>query len=179
MTCVIYKSLSGFTKRYATLIASELECDIFELTKDNLEKIEKYQVIIFGGSLHAVGINGLKAFKEKVKHMPFEAKKCVIFAVGASPNKEGLAEEIIKANLTDMTQYQFFYLRGGFDYSKLDFKNKALMNLLKFKIKLKKNRTPDEIGMLKAYSHPLDVVSTKNIEPLIHYVKHIRFEEIK
>ena len=71
-----------------------------------------------------------------------------------------------------MTQYQFFYLRGGFDYSKLDFKNKALMNLLKFKIKMKKKRTPDEIGMLNAYSHPLDVVSAKNIAPLIDYVTH-------
>lgn len=59
--------------------------------------------------------------------------------------------------------------RGGYDHSKLDLKNKLLMNLLRMKIlmKNKKKRTPEEVGMLAAFKHPLDAARKDNIKLLI------------
>jgi hypothetical protein len=79
-------------------------------------------------------------------------------------------------NLTpEQQQYiKFFYLRGGFDYSKLSTFDKMLMNLLKLKLKNKKRRekklTPDEAGMLTAYDKPVDFTRKNNIDEIISYV---------
>ena len=59
-TVVIYRSTSGFTKRYAEWIAEELKADLFEARKIDAPKLADYDLIVFGGSLHAVGINGIK-----------------------------------------------------------------------------------------------------------------------
>ena len=73
----------------------------------------------------------------------------------------------IKILLQEQQEYiKFFYLRGGFDYSKLKPFDKVLMTLLKWKIKNKKKEelTTDEIGMLAIYDKPVDFTMKKNIE---------------
>ena len=56
-TIVIYKSKTGFVRKYAEWIAEDLLADIFEVSKVNINMLAKYDTVIFGGSLHAVGIN--------------------------------------------------------------------------------------------------------------------------
>jgi menaquinone-dependent protoporphyrinogen IX oxidase len=173
---VAYKSISGFTKRYAEWISDALGAGCVSL--DRLEgcKIEDYDVLVFGGSLHAVGINGYAKFKSYIPRMGSD--KIIIFAVGASPYKPGLEQEIKLANFKDPNEQNIplFYLRGGFDYSKLDFANKILMRLLQWKLMLKKNKTPDERGMLMAYSKPLDAAKQERIAPIVEYVKTKAFK---
>jgi len=62
-----------------------------------------------------------------------------------------------------------------FDHSKLDLKNKLLMNLLRMKIQMKpkKTRTPEEVGMLAAFKHPLDAARKENLKDLLGYAKAI------
>jgi menaquinone-dependent protoporphyrinogen IX oxidase len=168
---VVYKSISGFTKKYAEWIAGGLNAKCINLDEIGNISFKEYDLIIFGGSLHAVGVNGYKKFKAYIPIIG--ADKIIIFAVGASPAKKGVEDEIKTANLTDAVERNIplFYLRGGFDYSKLDLRNKVLMKLLKWKLMLRKNKTPDEKGMLSAYKKPLDASKQKNIEPIIDYVK--------
>jgi len=64
---------------------------------------------------------------------------------------------------------KLFYLRGGFNYKKLGFVDKALMKLLKLKIKSKKELTPDEKGMLSAYDKSVDFTKKENIKELVAY----------
>jgi menaquinone-dependent protoporphyrinogen IX oxidase len=167
-TAVIYRSTSGFTKRYAEWIAQELKADLFDSRKTNPDAIAKYDVIIFGGSLHAVGINGLKLIKN---HMPLlNGKKVIVYAVGASPQRENVLQEVKEHNFNaDMAGVALFYLQGGFNYSKLDFSNKVIMALFWVRLKLLRNRTSDEKGMMAAYSKPLDCTRKENIKPLIDY----------
>ncbi|MFP4364390.1 MAG: flavodoxin domain-containing protein [Spirochaetia bacterium] len=171
-TVVIYKSESGFTKKYAKWIAEELAADIFEYSYIKPSDLHYYDVVIFGGSLHAVGINGIDIIKTNLDAL--EEKKVVVFATGASPKREGILEEVKNKNFTTAEQKRiaFFYLRGGFDYSKLTLKNKLLMNLMKWKIKMKKpeDRTPDEKGMLAAFSQPVDFTKKERAKELIDYV---------
>jgi flavodoxin len=56
-TLVVYKSKTGYTKKYAEWIAEELSADILEVSKVNINILASYDTVIFGGSLHAVGIN--------------------------------------------------------------------------------------------------------------------------
>lgn len=62
-TVVVYKSISGFTKKYAEWIAEELETDLLRLEKNDIDILLKYDIIIYGGCLHAVGISGVNIIK--------------------------------------------------------------------------------------------------------------------
>ena len=65
----------------------------------------------------------------------------------------------------------FFYLRGGFDYSKLTARDKVLMKMLKVKLQKIKERTEDEQGMLDAYDTPVDFSDKANIKPLMEFIR--------
>jgi flavodoxin len=55
---VVYSSISGFTKKYAEWIAEELGTKALSLSKFDVNSAQSYEIIIYGGNLHAVGING-------------------------------------------------------------------------------------------------------------------------
>jgi flavodoxin len=170
---VVYRSISGFTKRYSTWIAEELEADLYDARKVSIEKLLEYDLIVFGGSLHAVGINGIRIVKDNFSKLA--DKKVIIFAVGASVHNKNILDEIKSRNFSVEEQkvFKFFYLRGGFVYNNLDLTNKILMTFFRIKLKLKSNRTPDEKGMLIAYSHPLDCAKKENIREIVEYVHYI------
>lgn len=169
-TAVIYKSKTGFVKKYAEWIAKELSADIFEVSKVSINILITYDNVIYGGSLHAVGINGIKLITKNLDKL--KDKKVVVFATGASPFREEAINEVRNKNFTFEQQknIKFFYLRGGFDYSKLGPFDKMLMTLLKWKLKSKKELTPDERGMVFAYDKPVDFTKKRNIDEIISYV---------
>jgi menaquinone-dependent protoporphyrinogen IX oxidase len=171
-TIVIYKSKTGYTKKYAEWLAEELSADIFEASKVNIKMLNQYHTIIYGGSLYAVGINGVRLITKNIDKL--KNKKIVVFATGASPAREEVINEVRDSNFTkEQQQYlKFFYLRGGFNYSKLNFFDKFLMSLLKKKIKSKKPEelTTDDKGMLAIYDRVVDYTKKSNIDPIIDYV---------
>jgi len=172
---VVYKSESGFTAQYAKWIAEELHSECYDIKDLKPGKIKNNTTIVFGGSLHATGINGYKKLKQLIASI--EYKELVVFAVGASPAKNGVEKEIIESNFKTKKEKEIhlFYLRGGFDYSKLNFWNKMLMTLLKIKIKSKNEnkRTGDEKGMLASYEKPLNATKHENIYEITKYVVSI------
>ncbi|MBU3114002.1 flavodoxin domain-containing protein [Clostridium lacusfryxellense] len=167
---VIYKSKTGFSKQYAKWISEELSADIFEASATNTNMLATYDTIIYGGGLYAGGINGTKYITQNLDKL--KNKKNVVFATGVSPFREEAISEVRDKNFTceEQKYIQFFYLRGGFDYSKLKPFDKVLMTLLKWKIKMKKKLTPDERGMLASYDKPVDFTRKKNIDEIITYV---------
>ncbi|BCZ47222.1 flavodoxin [Clostridium gelidum] len=171
-TIVIYKSKTGFTRKYAEWIAEDLSADTFDISKVTINILTAYDTIIYGGSLYAIGIIGVKLITQNIDKL--KDKKIVVFATGASPSREDGINEIIDKNFTQEQQkyIKFFYLRGGFNYSKLNLFDKFLMTLLKWKIKNKKQEelSSDEIGMLAIYDKPVDFTEKKNIDRIITYV---------
>lgn len=170
-TVVIYKSISGFTKKYAEWIAQFLNCDLLDRKSTNLKKILEYDIIIYGGSLHAVGISGVDIIRKNLHRL--KEKTIVIFATGASPARPGVSSEVLNRNFSSDQQKQitFFYLRGGFDFNKLDPVNKAIMTLMKWKIKSKKKWDPDEKGMMEAFSNPVDFTDKESLKKLLEFVR--------
>lgn len=170
---VVYRSKTGFAKQYAEWIAEELKADIFEASGVNVRMLEAYDRIVYGGGLYAVGINGSKLITGNLEQL--KGKRIAVFATGATPPRKEDIDKVRDMNFTPGQQQKigFFYLRGGFDYSKLKFADKLLMNMLKLKLKAKKRKTrlePDEIGMLAAYGKPVDFTRKKNIEELLEYI---------
>lgn len=172
-TLVIYKSKSGFTKKYAEWIGKSLGAEIREASKVTVEALSAYDTLIYGGGLYAAGINGVKLITKNLER--FKDKKIVVFATGASAPAEKATDDVVAANFTpaQLKQIRFFYLRGGFDYHKLSPFLKAVMSLMKMSLKRKKDLAPDEQGMLDAFDHPVDFTDEKNITELVSYVKGV------
>lgn len=170
---VVYKSKTGFVKKYAVWIAEDLSADFFEASGVTIDKLATYDTIIYGGGLYESGINGVKLITDNLDRLA--DKKVVVFASGATPGRKEEIDEIWNSNFTSEQQdcIRFFYLRGGFDYSKLNQFGKVLMTLLKWKLKMKPRvkLTPDEKGLLTAYAKPADFTRKNNIDPLISYVR--------
>ncbi len=168
---VVYSSKTGFVEKYAEWIAEELSTDAIEVDDVTVEDLMKHDKIIFGGGLYAGGINGIKLIKKNLDRL--QEKRIAVFASGASPPREETITEVRDKNFTAEEQKKigFFYLRGGFDYEKLNMKDKVLMTLLKKKLQSKKDLTEDEEGMLSAYDHPVDFTDKKNIEELIDFIR--------
>lgn len=170
-TVVIYKSKTGFTKKYANWIAECLSADIIDAKKGNIDLLATYDTIIYGGGLYASGINGVKLITQNFDKI--KTKKIIVFATGASPAREEVDKDVKEKNFTQaqLEKIKFYYLRGGFDYSKLNVFDKFLMSLLKWMINRKKREglTQDEIGMMAIYNKPTDYTREAYIEDLITY----------
>jgi len=167
---VVYRSKSGYTEKYANWIAKAMDGDLLKGEKTKPEDLLKYDAIVYGGGLYAVGINGIKLITRNYERL--KDKKIILFGVCASPTRPEIVEEVMNRNLSKEQQetIEFFLLRGGFDKSKLTPVDRVLMQIMKIHLKRKKNPTPDERGMLNAYTHPVDFTNEKNIEPIISYL---------
>jgi menaquinone-dependent protoporphyrinogen IX oxidase len=170
-TLVIYKSKTGFTKKYAEWISEELSADIFHASKVTANMLSAYDCVIYGGGLYAVGINGIKLITRNADEL--KGKKIIVFATGMSPVREDGVREVISKNFTLEQQeiIQFFYLRGGFDYRKLNPFDKMLMTLLRLSLQWKKVRNKklnsDEIGILEIFYKPTDYTKRARIDKLV------------
>ena len=184
---VVYRSKTGYTKRYAELISDQLSFKCKSITDLTESELSQYDIILYGGSLHASGINGLTKLKQLLKSDD-ESKLKLVFAVGATPYTEGVETELSQANqgtfpASELSKGQskgipLFYLRGGFNFKKLNLGDKILMQLLKMKIKIKSeaNRTADERGMLAAYSRVIDFVRADKTLPIVRYISALQNE---
>ena len=172
-TLVIYKSISGFTKKYAEWIAEELNGDLFALEDIDQSIFQDYNTIIFGGSLHMVGILGVDIIKKNL-NTSLKNKKVIVFATGASPYADDIQVEVANKNFSnhEKKHLRFYYFRGGFDFSKLDLLNKFLMTLLKWKLMFIKNKTAEEKGMLAAYERPFDSTKKENLKGLVDHARN-------
>ncbi len=169
---VIYKSKYGSTKRYAQWIAEEVGADIFPLNQIKLRDLEKYDTIVYGGAVYAVGMLGISALRNSFSKLA--GKKVVVFSVGASPAYPEAMASIQANNFSDAMKenVHFFHLRGGFDYTKLNWLDRTLMMLLKLKIQRKSEdlRTGDEKGMLAACQTPADWTKKEAIKPIVECI---------
>ena len=173
-TVVVYKSKTGFVKKYAEWIAEELHADLFEAGTIKPEKLASYDAIVYGGGLYVGGINGVKLITNNL-HM-LKGKRIAVFGTGAAPGRPEVLTEVRDQNFSaeDLKYLRYFYMRGGFDYGKLPPVQKILMTLLKWKIEWKKKRKVplhgDESGMLHAYGKPANFTQRKNISELVKYM---------
>lgn len=170
-TIVVYKSKYGYAKKYAEWIAEELGCDIKENAA--LGDVLGYDMIICGGGIYAGTINGAKLVTKNLGKL--SGKRLILFAVGSNSGADKDIVPFWNKALTPEQQKQIahFYLRGGFDYGRLNGGDRLMMNLLKSH--LKKIKDPDEEtrGLLAAYETPVDFTDKERLKELLEYVRKI------
>ncbi len=170
---VVYKSKYGTTKRYAEWIAEEVKADLFEQSAVSVEDLLKYDIIVYGGSLHAVGIKGLKLITGNYDKL--KTRKIIVFGVGASSGKSNDLKKVVEHNFKgEMAgKIPFFYCRGGFNFQSLSLLDKAMMSALKTKIEMSKKSGMDSETQefLDSYDNPVDFTDKKYIAPLIEEIR--------
>lgn len=162
-TLIIYKSKTGFTKRYATWIAEELHADLIPFQKKEKVSLSSYDTIIFGGGFYAGKINGLGWLK---KHLPvLSGKKVVVFATGATPSESDQAKKALAQNVTEQerNQIKLFYFQSGLCYEKMSVMDRWMMKM--FRSMLKKTQGQEEAYRMIQSS--FDVCSKAAIQPLV------------
>lgn len=170
-TIVVYQSKYGYTKKYAEWLSKELNCDRKENAK--LEDIIGYDRILCGGGIYAGSMNGLKLITKNLNKL--SGKRLVLFAVGLNSGHKEELERFWKKLLNE-EQYKtipHFFLRGGFDYQKLNTGDKLCMLALRKMLQRKKNPDEETKGLLAAYDTPINFTDKNNLKELLEYVKQM------
>ena len=168
---VTYKSKTGFTKKYAEMIAEEIECSLVDFKAMTAEKMSDYDVVVFGSRLHAGMVDGLKKAKEMFAKS--SAKKFVVFATGATPNEATeIVDGVWKNNLSEeeLESVPHFYLQSGICYERMPFVDKTIMKMAASMMSKKQDKDEYEEGFEQALKGSFDISSKEYTKPLIDYL---------
>ena len=162
---VIYRSKTGFTKRYAEWIAAALGCEALDWKDAQGKQLSGYDTLIYGGWFNAGSVMGLKKFLQVAEPLK---KKLVVFATGASPAENPDNEAAMKKNFTteQWGRIKAFYLPGGLNYEQMGAVNKAMMAAFRVMVKAQEGESSQMYQMLcKSY----DLAEEKYIQPLVEH----------
>lgn len=176
---VCYKSVTGFTKSYAEMIADAVDCTLMDFKEVNAETASHYDIVVFGGRLHAGTVDGLKKAKELAAKS--KVKVFAVFATGAMPETAvETIRQVWENNLTgdELRRIPHFYMPGGLCYEKMPLPEKIMMKafaaVMKSKIKRKTNKTAEDEEFERGISASYDLSSEEYIEPLVSFLKEKR-----
>ena len=168
---ITYKSKTDFTKRYAEMIAKEVDGCLMDFKNIAIEKMSEYDVVVYGGGLYAGMVNGLKKAKEMFDKS--SAKEFIVFATGGTPNEATMEIDAVwKNNLTteELESIPHFYMQSGICYEKMSFANRTLMKMMSNVLSKKKDKDNIEEGFAQAIKSSYDISSKEYAEPLINYL---------
>ena len=171
---IIYGSQYGTAKAYATKLSeiTEIPCVSYK----NIKDIKDYEQIIYLGGLYAGGVTGLKNTFRLLKNSNI---KTVVVTVGLADvnNKENT--DHIKASIAKQLEKDIyksaliFHLRGGIDYSKLNFKHKMMMKMLYHSLKNKpvENLTQEDKALIETYNKKVDFVDYDSLKQIVEVIQ--------
>lgn len=172
---IIYKSSTGFTKKYAEMLAKEMDCTLADYKTATAEMMSEYNIVIFGTRAHAGRIDGYPKIKEMFAKST--AGKFILFVTGASPNTaEDVLDTFWTQNLSaeEIADIPHFYMPGGLCYEKMTLPDKLMMkaaaSIMKHNIKKKKDKTEFDLEVERTISRSYDISDKKYIEPLVSFL---------
>lgn len=170
---IIYGSQYGTTKAYATELSkiTGIPCISYETVKD----ITEYEQIIYFGGLYAGGVKGLKSTFRLLKNSNV---RTIIVTVGLADVYNEENANTIKASIAKQVDENIlktsfiFHLRGGIDYSKLNFKHKTMIKMLYHSIKNKpvEKLTVDDKALIETYNTKVDFVDYHSLKQIIEVI---------
>lgn len=172
-TIIVYTSKTGFTKKYAQLIALHTQSDIIELKSASAGKLAQYDRIVYGGRLFAGTIDGLKKIRKLLNGDI--CGRLVVFATGAAPNAaEDVIQKMWAGNLSEheLTAVPHYYMQAGLCYEKMAVIEKFMMKIAAKAVSSKKEKTAEEEDFARAISSSFDIWSEEYAMPLIGYLNN-------
>ena len=170
MDVIIYGSRYGTARQYAEELARRTGADVFPY--DEVDDADRYETIVYIGSLYAGGVLGMKKTLGKLKNIA--AKKIIIATVGlADPTDKENVENIRKSLVRQLSKELFeaariFHLRGAIDYSRLNLKLKMMMALLVKKVKSlpPEKQNAETRAMLETYGKQVDFIDFESLRQI-------------
>lgn len=174
---VIYTSKYGTTQRYARWIAQDAGADLLKLDECSVKDLEKYECLVFGGPIHAGGILGIRFLQKNYKKL--SDKKILVFAVGLNVEEPAVQQECREINFVKkIKDLPCYFLRGGYDPSKVTGMDKRLMGVVKRMIAGKDagNMTTSERELLAAIEHGADYTDRNMTSDLLYAIQTLHSE---
>ena len=168
---IIYGSYYGTTKQYAEELSKRT--NIQAISYENVNEINNYNNIIYLGGLYAGGVLGMSKTLKKLNNI--SNKNIIIITVGLADPTDEKNIDNIRNNIKSQISKEIFEkakiccLRGGIDYSKLNFAHKTMMKLLYNAIKKipKEKLTAENKAMIETYNQKVNFVDFSNLDSII------------
>ena len=158
-THIVYTSLTGFTARYAAILAEKTGLPALPLA-DALTALPQGTPVIYMGWLMA---GSVKDCTKAAKHFAIQA------VVGVGLGDTGAQDEAARKACKLPAEAPVFTVQGGMDHAKLQGGYKAGISILTKVMALKKRRTPDEDKMLHLLQTGGDFVHEKHLAAVLDW----------
>lgn len=176
MKIIIYGSQYGTAKQYAEELSKNT--NIKAESYENIKNIDEYEMIIYIGALYAGGVLGMSKTFKKMSNC--KNKKIVIATVGLADPMDTENTNNIKSSMKKQLSNEIYekayihHLRGGIDYSKLNFAHKTMMNLLYKKAKSlpEEKKTAEVKAMIDTYNQKVNFVDFSSLECIISEIQN-------
>lgn len=180
---IIYKSKTGFTRKYAEMIEEEMSSDGISCTSTDykavkIDSISDYNIVVFGTRAHAGRIDGYKKAKQIFQES--RAKHFALFVTGATPNTEKkIISDFWAQNLSaeELSLIPHFYLQSGLCYENMCLSDRLMIKAASAMLKNKKEKTAFDNIFEQAVSGSYDISSREYIRPVTAFLKqYVTFE---
>ena len=173
---IVYGSHYGATKQYAEELSKRTNIKAISFRKVN-QQINDYDNIIYLGGLYAGGVLGMSKTIKKINNI--SNKKIIIATVGLSDPTDKVNKNNIRNNIKNQIpkevfeKAEIFHLRGGIDYSKLNFAHKTMMKLLYNAVKNlpEEKQTAEDKAMIKTYNKKVSFINFSDLDKIINEVQ--------
>ena len=157
ISAIVYTSNTGFTARYAAMLAEETHLPFYEL-KQAAVALERGAGVLYLGWLCAGGIKGLKKARSR-----YAVK--VVCAVGMAAASTAYTAKIREQN--KLEGLPLFYLRGGYDPARMTGLYKPMMSMMSKMVGKAPAETPEDQAMRDAFAHGGDGVRADQLAPVL------------
>ena len=158
-THIVYTSLTGFTARYAAILAERTGLPALPLT-EALTCLPKGTPIIYMGWLMA---GSVKDCKKAARHFVIRA------VIGVGLGDTGAQDDAARKACRLPAEVPVFTVQGGLDHAKLQGGYKVGIDILTKVMAAKKNRTPGEDRMVTLLQKGGDYVSEKELAAVLRW----------
>lgn len=173
---IIYGSHYGTTKQYAEELSKRTNIKAISFKKFN-QQINDYDNIIYLGALYAGGVLGMSKTLKKLSNI--SNKKILIATVGLSDPTDEVNKNNIRNNIKNqipkevLEKAKIFHLRGGIDYSKLNFAHKTMMKLLYNAVKNLPNekQTAEDRAMIETYNKKVNFIDFSSLDKIANEIQ--------
>lgn len=171
-TVIVYRSRTGFTKRYAEQLAGELGCAALAEKQAKPERLRGCDTLVFGTRAHAGRIDGLlkglRLFRQS------GARRMVLFVTGAMPpDAQKQIDALWRQNLSaeQLREMPHFYLQGGLCYERMGWLDRMMMRGLAAMLRGKKNKTEEDAALQQAIAVSFDHSNPAYLQPLVRLLR--------
>ena len=173
---IVYGSNYGTTKQYANELSRRTNMKAISFKKVN-QQINDYDNIIYLGALYAGGVLGMSKTLKKLNNI--SNKKIIIVTVGLSDPTDEVNKNNIINNIKNQMPKKFFekakifHLRGGIDYSKLNFAHKTMMKLLYNAVKSlpEEKQSAEDRAVIETYNKKVNFIDFSSLDKIITEVQ--------